>query len=346
MPLAVPLTDPFVIASARVDVTPNALVQVELASGGRVATGLGEAATLPPVTRETQGAVLGAFAVVEPPAAELDAARLVAWAREAMPGPCAAAGLVSALYDAMARLAGAPVWGLLGGERAAPIRTDVTIPIGDAGHRAKLARRWRARGFTCFKVKVGRDLDEDLRALEQIHEAVPDATYRIDANAALSAAEALSLAREVERLGLAVECWEQPCGRLALEAMAEVAAGLAAPVIADESVASLADLERVVRARAADGVNLKLVKSGGLAACVELGRAARRHGLVLMSGAMVEARVGIAAAAPLVTALGGVEFADLDTAFLLAADPFAGGYVAAGDVLTLVEAPGLGVSLL
>lgn len=342
-PLSVPLSDPFVIASARVDVTPNVLVEVEMADGTRTQTGLGEAATLHPVTRETQDSVLGAFAVLDVPSEERALSTWTRWARDAMPGPCAAAGLESAILDAIGRLEGRPVWSLLGGVSPAPIRTDVTIPIGDAGHRAKLARRWRARGFRSFKVKVGRDLDEDLRALEQIRDAVPDATYRIDANAAFTAAEALSMAREVEAMGLVVECWEQPCGRLALDAMAEVARELPAPVIADESVSNLADLEAVCRAKAADGVNLKLVKSGGLEACVEIGREAKRRGLVLMAGAMVEARPGICAAAHLVTALGGVEFPDLDTAFLLASDPFVGGYTSEQDVLSLVDGAGLGV---
>lgn len=342
-PLSVPLVDPFVIASGRVDVTPNALVEVELSDGRSSATGLGEAATLHPVTRETQGAVLGALGLVEPPEQALAVEPLAAWAERAVPGPCARAGLTTAILDARARLAGVPAWQLLGGVGVEAVTSDITIPIGDPGHMAKLARRWRAKGFRCFKVKVGKDLDQDLRALERIHEVVPDATYRIDANAAFTAAEALAMAREVANLGLAVECWEQPCGRLALDAMAEVAAALSEPVIADESVSTLAELEAVARAKAADGVNLKLVKSGGLGACLAIGREARRRGLKLMVGAMVETRLGIVAAAQLVAALGGVEFPDLDTAFLLASDPFEGGYRAQGERLELVEGPGLSV---
>jgi L-Ala-D/L-Glu epimerase len=76
---------------------------------------------------------------------------------------------------------------------------------------------------------------------------------------------------------------------------------------------------------------------------VEIGREAKRRGLLLMAGAMVEARPGICAAAHLVTALGGVEFPDLDTAFLLATDPFVGGYTSEQDVLSLVDGAGLGV---
>lgn len=343
--LSVPLREPFVIASGRVDVTPNVLVEVALvdADSGRRATGLGEAATLPAVTRETQGSVLGAFAVLAPPEEALPAGDLTAWLADGRLGACTRAGLETALLDAQARLEGRPVHGVAGPPRLT-LTSDITIPIGDPGHMAKVARRWKARGFGCFKVKVGKDVDHDLRALELIHEAVPDATYRLDANAGFTASEAIALAREVERLGLVVECWEQPCGRLALDQMAEVAAALDTPVIADESVATLSDLARVVAAKAADGVNLKLVKSGGFLPCLALGREARRLGLSLMVGAMVETRLGITAAAHLAVALGGVEFPDLDTALLLADDPFVGGYEAEGPRLTLSGAPGLGVS--
>jgi L-alanine-DL-glutamate epimerase-like enolase superfamily enzyme len=349
-PLSVPLVEPFVISSGRVDTTPNVLVEVEvvdLVTGAR-ATGLGEASTLHPVTKETQGSVLGAFAVLQAPAFALkDLGMAVEWGQDRSPGPCVAAGIETALVDAFARLAGVSARVFLGGEagaRTATIATDITIPIGDPGHMAKLAKRWRAKGFRCFKVKVGKDLDEDLRALELIHEVVPDATYRIDANAAFTVAEALALARSVKALGLQVECYEQPCARLALEAMAEVAAELETPVIADESVATLGELERVVKAKAADGINLKLVKSGGPLQCFVLGQAARRHGLQLMVGGMVETRLGMTAAAQLAAALGGVEYPDLDTAWLLADDPFTGGYTAEGPLMTLSDAAGLGIA--
>jgi L-alanine-DL-glutamate epimerase-like enolase superfamily enzyme len=192
-------------------------------------------------------------------------------------------------------------------------------------------------------VKVGKDLDADLRALEAVKRAAPDATFRIDANAGFDAKTAIAMARATEKLGLAVECWEQPCGARDLDAMAEVAASVTAPVVADESVASMDDLARVRAARAAHGINLKLVKSGGPLAAYALGCAAQEAGMKLMTGGMVETRLGMTAAAHVVAALGGVDFVDLDTAWLLASDPFDGGYVADGPHYTLRDAPGLDV---
>ena len=121
--------------------------------------------------------------------------------------------------------------------------------------------------------------------------------------------------------GLRVECYEQPCAADDLAGMAEVAAGSPVPVVADESFRSAADLDRLVAARAAQAVNLKLGKLGGPLATLALARRARAAGLRLMAGAMVETRVGLLAMAHVVAALGGVDWIDLDTAFLLADDP-------------------------
>ena len=127
--------------------------------------------------------------------------------------------------------------------------------------------------------------------------------------------------------------------------MAEVTAHGGVPIVADESCRSLSDLERLARRKAAHGANLKLVKLGGLQNSLRIGRRAQDLGLALMAGAMVETRLGLTAMAHLVTALGGVEWLDLDTAFLLAADPFHGGYEVNGPELTLINGPGLGVGV-
>jgi L-alanine-DL-glutamate epimerase-like enolase superfamily enzyme len=125
--------------------------------------------------------------------------------------------------------------------------------------------------------------------------------------------------------------------------MAEVTARSPVPVVADESFRGADDLDRLVDARAAHGVNLKLAKLGGPAAAVALGRVAHARGLSLMAGAMVETRVGIATMAHVVAALGGVEWVDLDTAFLLASDPFEGGY--SSERANLFVEPGIGVGV-
>jgi L-alanine-DL-glutamate epimerase-like enolase superfamily enzyme len=105
----------------------------------------------------------------------------------------------------------------------------------------------------------------------------------------------------------------------------------------------MSDLHALRARRAADGVNLKLAKMGGIDEAVAIGSAARAAGLKLMVGGMVETRLGMTAAAHVACALGGVEFVDLDTAWLLRHDPYKGGYTARGPRYAMPSSPGLGV---
>jgi L-alanine-DL-glutamate epimerase-like enolase superfamily enzyme len=348
-PLSVPLVEPFVIATGRMDATRAALVQVTLeGEGGLRTTGLGEAAALPPVTHEDQPDLLRAVAAVEARlvgATISDLASAEALALAALPASAVArAGVAAALADAWARLAGAPLSALLGGgPGGAPLETDITLPIGEPARVASLAASYAAAGFRCFKVKVGRDHRADHAALRAVAAAVPGARFRLDANAGFSAADALELLDLVLSDGLALECFEQPCAREDLAGMAEVTARSPVPVVADESFRGAEDLDRLCASGAAHAVNLKLVKLGGPLTAVTLAREARRRGLRLMAGAMVETRVGIATMAHVVAALGGVDWVDLDTAFLLAEDPFTGGYTSSGAQLTVEKTPGHGV---
>lgn len=385
-PLSIPLREPFVIATARMDATRAVLVRATVeGEGGARAEGLGEAAALWPVTREDQPELLaittraaGALAGRSWRAPrELD--RLIDGALGS--SPVARAGVECAVLDALARLARRPLARALADdladdeaedeaedatrapapdtERAAGeggvlhrFHTDVTLPIAAPAHMAAGALAWRARGFTAFKVKVGRAWPEDRDALRAVAAAVPDARFRLDANEGFAAREALALLDEARAAGLAIECFEQPCRRDDVAGMAEVTAHAGdVPIVADESLRSEADLDAILRARAATAVNLKLVKLGGLRAALRIGLRARREGLGVMAGAMVETRLGLCAMAHVVAALArlappGVDWVDLDTALLLASDPFAGGTSLEGPEGTLEDAPGLGVRIL
>jgi L-alanine-DL-glutamate epimerase-like enolase superfamily enzyme len=351
--LSVALRDPFVIATGRVDATRAVEICAHVEWRGRSATGLGEGACLPPVTTEDQDDV-----VREVGRAERELVKRAILGGEdalesalatALPdAPVARAGVETAVLDAMARCAGVPLRALLGGDRGAETRaleTDVTIAIGTPKRMGELARAWFGRGFRALKIKVGKDVDSDVRALEAVARAAPGARLRVDANAGYVAKDAIALARACDRLGFghAIECWEQPCAANDLEGMREVSSALEAPVIADESVKGFGDLHELFRSRYAAGVNLKLAKMGGLLVAHRLGLAARREGLRIMAGGMVETRLGMTAAAHVACALGGVDFVDLDTALLLVDDPYEGGYVADGPRYSMAEGAGLDV---
>jgi L-alanine-DL-glutamate epimerase-like enolase superfamily enzyme len=319
-PLSVPTLDPFVISSGVVHATRSILV--------RIGDGLGEGACLPPVTKEDQP---DALAAVQRFGDDLE---------KLVPTPVARAAVEMALLDDQARKKGEPLWRFLGGPKDAPaLETDITLPILAPQRMAELARHWWERGFRKFKVKAGKDLDADVRALEAVHAVVPTAVFQPDANAGLSVKQALDYLAAAKKLGAAVSCFEQPCA--SVDELNALAQQTAVPIIADESVKRVEDLERLK----VGGVNLKIAKSGGLLAARAIGLEAKRRGLKLMMGGMVETRLGMTAAAHLAASLGGVDFADLDTAFLLTEERFEGGYRAQGAVLTLSDAPGLDVRL-
>ena len=302
--------------------------------------GLGEAATLWPVTAEKPSDILkslGKIAEMLPIA--LDDTRL-----NQLP-PCTSAGLDMAILDALGKLRQKPVFQLLQPD-AQPMQltTDITIAIGQPQQMAGLAAHWSERGFRCFKVKVGLDLSIDLQALVAIVAAVPDCVLRLDANGGYSQTQALNLCKQIDRLQLPVQCFEQPCATEDPAAMAAVTKATPFDVIADESCKTMEDLDKLLRTRTCNGINLKLAKSGGLRQCYAIGMRARANDLSLMVGAMVETRLGITAAAHLATALGGVQYPDLDTAFLLDADLFVGGYGTEHANLRLTGAAGLGVT--
>ncbi|HEX3906231.1 MAG TPA: dipeptide epimerase [Polyangia bacterium] len=347
-PLTIPLREPFVIASGRLDATRAALVRATLEDDrGRRATGLGESAALPPVTREDQPELLQLIAAAAAGFRGAEIARtedLDSLLAARLPGGgVARAGVETAILDAAARLQDLPLYRALGGSDAPALFTDITLSISDPERMAAAASRHARDGFTCFKVKVGRDWRADCASLRAVAAAVPGARFRLDANAGFTAAEALALLDTALGDGLTIECYEQPCAAGDLAGMAEVTARASVPVVADESFRGPADLDRLVAARAAGAVNLKLTKLGGPLAALALGRRARAAGLGLMAGAMVETRVGLLAMAHVVAALGGVEWVDLDTAFLLAKDPYRGGWQVDGARIRLTDEPGLGV---
>ena len=288
-PLQVPLVDPFVIATARVETTPSVLVQVTIDGPSGPVTGLGEAACLQPVTREGPVEVEAALAAVGPSLLGRSLAAPTVEAFAALVGPAldrvpvARAGLQVALLDAVARARGQHLVALLAPGAPLPrhLTCDITLPILPIERMVELAGEWSARGFRTFKVKVGHDLDKDRAALLAVRARVPGARFRLDANEGFGAAEAVTLLRACLEAGLAIDCFEQPCPRGDLDGLEAVqAAAPGVPVLGDESLRSEADLDAILaRGGRIGGVNLKIVKHGGVLEALALGRRARAGGL-------------------------------------------------------------------
>lgn len=347
-PFCVPLREPFTISRASVDSTRAVAVRARLSSDGHVFAGYGEAA-LPlgsPAQPEALASMLreAGAALVGRDIAGVDAAAGLA-DEQLGEAPVARSALHAALVDAFGRATGVPVHALFGGAGPVPMLTDVTLPIADPNRLAELATGYFRAGFRSFKIKVGADVEADIRTVRSVARVTPTAALRFDANEGYSATEALRLLSATREIGLDVECFEQPCARLDLAGMREVRETGGVPVVADEAVRSEADVDRLVEAGAIDGVNLKLVKMGGIDRCIAVGRHAQALGLELMVGAMIESRLGLTAMAHVVAVLERVAWVDLDTAFLLAGDPVVGGMLTHGPELSLSLGPGLDLEI-
>lgn len=343
--VSAPMHTPFVTALRRATTTDTVVVELVDADGRR---GFGEA---PQVWRVTGDNVAGAQACLDGPLRDalvgadpddlVPLLRRVRSAVHANHGAKAAADI--ALHDLAARRRGVPLARFLGGT-AGTVRTDVTLSVGTAAELAEVALRRAREGFDVLKVKVGTDAAGDVARVVSIREAVgPDARIRLDANQGWTPREAVRTMRAIEASGAGVELVEQPVAGHDIAGLAHVTANIDTPVLADESVHGVRDLLAVIERRAADMVNVKLVKCGGLAPARTLLELATEAGLGTTVGSMMETHIGIGAAASLAAAYPTTAVNDLDAAWWLAGSPVTGGVRYDGPVVHLPDAPGLGI---
>ncbi len=253
------------------------------------------------------------------------------WIGEGGPAPARCA-LDLALHDRIARIRGVPLYAVLDLPKPAPLPTSFTIAIAEPDEMARLAAE--SARFPILKIKLGSD--DDAARLAAVRAARPDALLRVDANASWSPEEAVARVREIERYGL--EMIEQPVAKHDFAGLGYVQAHTGLPVVADESVQGLAELETLAAA-GVRGINLKLQKVGGLGPGVRMARRARDLGMQVLIGCMVESSLGTTAAAHLGSL---ADWLDLDAPLLISNDPFDGiGYDAGGRVL-LPDRAGIG----
>ena len=339
-PLDLPLEEPFEIALGTRREAKNVLVSVETESG---VVGYGEGSPLPPVTGETRA---GAVETAREAAALLvgqdlaDYRPLVAKLRAAFPGAVSALfALETAVLDAYCRSRDVPLSELFGGSPET-VETDLTIPIVDADEARSRAASAVDAGFSHLKVKTGDAVPDAVERLVAVADAAPNAALKVDANQGWTPKETRRFVRELRDSGVELDLLEQPVRRDDLAGLARVRDGVSVPVAADEAVFTPDDALAVVRADAADVLNVKLGKSGPLAAA-DVAAVAEAANLELMVGCMLESAVGIHASAHVVAGIGSFDHVDLDGNRLLAED-VADGYGSGPEIRP--DGPGHGVT--
>ncbi|MGI8868100.1 MAG: enolase C-terminal domain-like protein [Mycobacteriales bacterium] len=339
------LHTPWVTAVRRTESVESVLVEL-IDQDGR--SGWGEGVATPTITGETLG---GIEAAVGGPLRDAVLGRdpddLAATARSiaaSMVGNTAAKAAADvALHDLAARRSGVSLARLLG-TTVTTIPTDATITVGPADAMAAAARARGAEGFAALKVKLGNGEADDVARLRAVRAAAPDALIRVDANQGWTPKQAVRIIGTIEDLALAIELVEQPVAADDIDGLAYVTAHSGTPIMADEAVSSAADVVEIIRRRAADLVNIKLAKAGGLAPAVQIAAVAAAAGIGTMVGSMMESHVGVGAAAALTAAVGAPLLADLDAAWWLRSSPVTGGMTYAGPTIVLPAGEGSGVA--
>lgn len=243
----------------------------------------------------------------------------------------ARAAISAALHDLVGKRAGLPLWKLWGLDPDDAPPSSFTIGLDEPDVLRRKVEE--AASYPILKVKLGTDRDEEV--LRTIRDAAGERTIRVDANAAWEAGEA------VEKIAMLaeydVEFVEQPLPPENRDGYRWLHQRSALPIIADESCVVADDIPGLVGL--VDGINIKLAKCGGPREGLRMIHTARACGLAVMMGCMLESTLGIAPAAHLAPLL---DYADLDGAALLGADPFDGPGLD-GPVIRLGHEPGLGV---
>ena len=342
--LTTPLRKPFRTALRSVDHMENVIVIVETDTDH---IGIGGAAPSSAVTGATTESVEGAALFVGHAIKGMEVLHyeeILQSVHSCMVGNASAkAAIDMAIFDLVSKHYQAPLYEFLGGCRRQLI-TDYTIGIDSPEEMASESLQKVDQGFFTLKVKVGSDNCSDLERLRAIRQSVgKEIRIRIDANQGWGSKKAVRTINKLQSEGIDPELVEQPVKHYDIEGMKYVKDRVELPVIADESVFSPWDALQLVRRNAVDGINIKLMKCGGISQGLKLAAIAEIAGIECMMGCMVEGLVGITAAAHLAAARPVITHLDLDALLFCDENPVLGGIQYNGGQIILPETPGLGI---
>jgi L-alanine-DL-glutamate epimerase-like enolase superfamily enzyme len=349
IPARLPLREPFVVAYASMDDVPTIFVRVTT-HGGLV--GWGEATPDPNVTGET---FAGATAMLQ---TDLAPALIGHDARDretalhkldarVEAAPAAKAALDIALHDLVARAYGLPLWALLGGRSKPNLQISRVVSIKEPAAMAQDALQHVADGFKTVKLKVGDPCDPrlDVARIAAVREAIgPEIKIKVDVNQGWKT-PGVAIPAIRATLASQPEYVEQPIAQWDIAGLAEVRRQTGATIMADEACHGVREMQRIVETRAADLVNIKLMKTGGLVNALRVNAIAEAAGIGAQVGTMVESSIASAAGLHLAMSLANVKTVEMGGPLMI---PEEIGNLRAcydHDTITLPDAPGLGVEI-
>ena len=280
--------------------------------------------------------------------AELIASPFSPWQREevhaalvqAEIASSAIAGIDMALWDWCGKACGQPVWKLLGVDRSPKVPTSVTIGIQSPEAARQRWYQWLELGMIrAVKIKMGspHGIEADQAMLEGLREILPAGIHTsVDANGGWSVKDAIAMSEWLAARG--IDHIEQPTHPDDLEQLASVHRQASLPIIADESCRTSKDIPGLVGR--CSGINIKILKCGGVTEATKMIHTARAHGMKVMLGCYSQTALGNTAANQLGSL---VDYIDLDSHLNLKDDPFLGCVLSDGQLIN-PEQPGLGIT--
>lgn len=341
----IPLAKPFKTALRTVENVEDILVRITTDTG---LEGFGEAPPTAVITGDTKGSILCAIRdFIEPALLGMELENLDGIFHRLdtciLKNTSAKAAVDMAIYDLYAKSLGQPLYRLLGGSKK-ELETDLTISVNPIPEMVADSLEAVARGYRILKIKVGREGLADVERIAEIRKAVgADIRIRVDANQGWSAKQSVSIIRSMEDRGLDIELVEQPVPAHDFAGMQFITSQVATPILADESVFSAEDAIKLIQAHAADMINIKLMKTGGIHNALKICDIAEIYGVECMVGCMLESKVAVSAAAHLAAGRGIITRADLDGPSLCRMDPYTGGPDFEESMIRMNAAPGIGI---
>ncbi len=344
--LRVPMKTPFKTALRTVDHVEDVVIIIDTDTGHR---GYGSAPATAVITGETHGSIIEAIRTIIAPRILGEDIRNLNHIVDLIQHSIfknfsAKAAVEIAVYDLFAQSFNMPLYRILGGGEPV-ISTDLTISVDYIDKMVADALQAIDQGFDALKVKVGKDLALDIERIKAIHAAIQGkALIRLDANQGWTPKQTVWALRQLEDSGVEIELVEQPVRSDDIDGMRYVTERVTTPVMADESTFGPKEVIDIIRMRAADIINIKLTKTGGLSNAIKIADIAAIYGVDCMIGCMAETSISVAAAAHLAVAKSSsITRIDLDSPALAAMDPIIGGVKFDNSEITLNETPGLGI---
>ncbi|MCL1633947.1 dipeptide epimerase [Luteimonas sp. SX5] len=344
--LRVPLKTPFKTALRTVETVEDIVVIVHTDSGH---VGYGEAPATAVITGDTHGSIVEAIdkfiapRLIGQEIANLNRiTQLIQTALEK--NTSAKAAVEIAIYDLFGQLYGAPLYKMLGGGDPV-ITTDITISVDYIDKMVADSIAAVDRGFESLKIKVGKDIGLDIERVKAIYAAVEGrALLRLDANQGWTAKQAVYAMHTLEDAGVLLELLEQPVKAQDIDGLKYVTDRVHTPVMADESVFGPMEVVELIKMRAADIINIKLMKTGGISNAIRIADIAALYGVECMIGCMLETSISVAAAVHVAVAKANViTKIDLDGPSLSQFNPVDGGVIFNESEISVTDAPGLGI---